>query len=314
MQNFTGVMKLDFKIVDLNISPKSGKISSENIQYLQKLLKESGVIGYSMPQLETKIDSESELILLETLNNSDEVRFFPTLSGLNRDGSLSEIASLSSKIFAIYIESNIEFEKMKSIFQYAQMLKKPIICKVFSGSEVVYESENSYRFGHSGRSQLREPFEVGKVIEMSRDFGVKTLFQGVTVPRALELIENGKRDEIPLFLEMSINHILFDDSIYSKFDNLTKIDPPFQSKKNLEFIREFLKSGKIDMLTSLHRRNSEADKSGSFKESSFGMETLQDLNKKYLQIVENGFVSKENLQKMVFENQLDFLGVSEIGI
>ncbi|EJF06473.1 hypothetical protein ThvES_00014640 [Thiovulum sp. ES] len=218
---------MDFKIIDLNISPKNGKISSENLEYLRKLLKNAGVVGYSMPQLQTKTDSESQLTLLKTLNSGDEVKFFPTVSGLNRDGSLSEIASLSSEIFAIYFESNINFEQMKSIFQYAQMLKKPLICKVFSGDEPVYETESSYRFGHVGRSQIREPFEVSKVIEMSREFGVKTLFQGVTVQRALELIDNAKNEKVPLFLEISVNHLLFDDSIYSQFDNSTKIDPPF---------------------------------------------------------------------------------------
>jgi dihydroorotase-like cyclic amidohydrolase len=310
MQKYIGVMNLDFKIIDLNISPKNGKISSENLEYLRKLLKSAGVIGYSMPQLQTKTDSESQLTLLKTLNSGDEVKFFPTVSGLNRDGSLSEIASLSSDIFAIYFESNINFEQMKSIFQYAQMLKKPLICKVFSGDAPVYETESSYHFGHVGRSQIREPFEVSKVIEMSREFKVKTLFQGVTVQRALELIDNAKNEKVPLFLEMSANHLLFDDSIYSKFDNSTKIDPPFQSAKNLEFIREFLKSGKIDMLTSLHRRTSIADKSGSFKESAFGMETLQNLSEKYSQILEMG-ISKENLQKMIFDNQIDFLGISK---
>ncbi|EJF07738.1 hypothetical protein ThvES_00000770 [Thiovulum sp. ES] len=74
-----------------------------------------------------------------------------------------------------------------------------------------------------------------------------------------------------------------------------------------------MRNGKIDMLTSLHRRTSIADKSGSFKESAFGMETLQNLSEKYSQILEMG-ISKENLQRMIFDNQIDFLGISKDGI
>jgi dihydroorotase-like cyclic amidohydrolase len=317
MQNTIGELILDFTnfpIIDLNLSLKDGKISNENTQALQNSLVKEKIFGYMMPQLQLKTDSESQLTLLTSLYLSDEVRFFPTVSGIDKDGSLSEIASLSKDVYAIYFESNIDFEKMKSIFQYAKMLQKPVICKVYSGEEPVYETEDSYHFGHVGRSQLREPFEVAKVIEMSREFNVKTLFQSVTVPRALRLIDNAKNSGMPIFLEMSINHILNENSLYFKFDNFLKIDPPFQSYRNLEVIQYFLKSGKIDMLTSLHREISESEKSGSFKESAFGVESLKDLRKKYMSLVEKGLLSEEQLHQLTSKNQLEFLEVTNFEV
>jgi dihydroorotase len=300
-------------IVDLNIAPKDGKLSQKSVRELQEEMKKSGVVGYMMPQLKSNIDSESELTLLETLNSGKEVEYFSVVSGVDRDGKITEIASLSENVYAIYIESSIDINRLQVIFQYAQMLNKPIICHITHKSfrdGSLYDVGNSFRFGHPTRSQLIESVEVSKIVEIARHFGVKTLFQGVTSERALEVIKSAKRDGERVFIEVSIHHLVFDDSIYGSFNNYTKIDPPFQSSKGRDNLIKLLQDGTVDMLTSLHREVSQSEKSGSFKESSYGVIGLENIFSLYFKyLVKSGFITLQRLEELTSKNQLKFLGV-----
>jgi dihydroorotase-like cyclic amidohydrolase len=261
-------------IVDLNISPKD------------KIPKSSGVVAH--------------------------LGDFPFLSGI-REGKLENIALNLDSYFGIYIESHWSRERLSILFQYAKMKKKPIICKISeenSEDGLLYDTENSFKFGHQTRSQLGEALQVAVMVEFVREFGVKTLFKGVTSQRALEIVFKEKESGVPIFLEVSIFHLIFDDSIYSNFDNYTKIDPPFQNIEGVEFLKENI--SQIDMFTSLHRDFLEYEKGGSFKDAVYGISNLENLFSIYYTfLIKTLILTFEELETKTSKNQLRFLGIEK---
>jgi dihydroorotase len=299
---------MENKIIDLNILPKDGRVTTSSIQNLSKKLIENNIIGYMMPQLPQPINNDSQLTLLETLSHQNQnVKLYQVITGVS-ENKLTEIATFSSRISAIFIQSNTDLQLLKVVFQYAQMLNLPIICKIYSGDEVVFESENSFKLGIVGRDRLTERIETDKIIEMAKYFKVPVLFQGVTDIEAIQKISQAKENGVDIFIELSIHHLIYNDEVYFDFNSFMKIDPPFQTENNRKKLLDFVQAGKIDMLTSLHREISDSEKSGSFQESQFGMEGLNNLPKLYDEVlIKTSISSKTELKKMTSINQKIFL-------
>jgi dihydroorotase len=299
---------MENKIIDLNILPKDGRVTTSSIQNLSKKLIENNIIGYMMPQLPQPINNDSQLTLLETLSHQNQnVKLYQVITGVS-ENKLTEIATFSSRISAIFIQSNTDLQLLKVVFQYAQMLDLPIICKIYSGDEVIFESENSFKLGIVGRDRLTERIETDKIIEMAKYFKVPVLFQGVTDIEAIQKISQAKENGVDIFIELSIHHLIYNDEVYFDFNSFMKIDPPFQTENNRKKLLDFIQAGKIDMLTSLHREISDSEKSGSFQESQFGMEGLNNLSKLYDEVlIKTSISSKNELKKMTSINQETFL-------
>jgi len=296
-------------IIDLNISPKDTKISTSSLKSLAKKMKENGVVKYAMPQIEQKIVSDSQLTLLESLDSN----LIQTISGIHENG-LTEIATLSNRISAIFIESDSDKNLLRRVFQYAKMKHKPIICKIqnrnLDGDGIVFDNPNSFFLGLPTKDRLAERIETASIIEMVKYFNVPTLIQNVTDIESIELIDSAKKNGVPLLLEMSIHHLIFDDSIYTTFNNYSKINPPFQSKNGKNSLLQILKDGKIDMLTSLHHKVSESEKSGSFKEADSGVVGLESIFAiYYTKLVLAGYLDLESLENLISKNQAKFLGI-----
>ena len=118
---------MENKIIDLNILPKDGRVTTSSIQNLSKKLIENNIIGYMMPQLPQPINNDSQLTLLETLSHQNpNVKLYQVITGVS-ENKLTEIATFSSRISAIFIQSNTDLQLLKVVFQYAQMLNLPII-------------------------------------------------------------------------------------------------------------------------------------------------------------------------------------------
>ena len=299
---------MENKIIDLNILPKDGRVTTSSIQNLSKKLIENNIVGYMMPQLPQPINNDSQLTLLETLSHQNpNVKLYQVITGVS-ENKLTEIATFSSRISAIFIQSNTDLKLLKVVFQYAQMLNLPIICKIYSGDEVVFESENSFKLGIVGRDRLTERIETDKIIEMAKYFKVPVLFQGVTDIETIQKINQAKENGVDIFIELSIHHLIYNDEVYFDFNSFMKIDPPFQTENNRTRLLDFIQMGKIDMLTSLHREISASEKSGSFQESQFGMEGLNNLPKLYDEVlIKPSISSKTELKKMTSINQKIFL-------
>jgi len=302
-------------IIDLNILPKDGKVSLQSIKELSNRAYRNGVVGYMFSQIKPRIDSDEKVTLLESISSKiDDTELFISISGVDKDGNLTEISSLIDRAKAIVIKSDIDRNLMRRVFEYAQMKRKPIICKirdrVLNDDGVVNDTENAFYLGLRTRHPLGERIGVATIREMSRYFNVPTLLQGVTDIDALNLVVDAKKSGAPLYLEVSIHHLIFDDTIYYSFNNYSKIEPPFQSKEAKEYLLQLLKDGQIDMVTSLHHKVSESEKSGSFMDSQYGVIGLDGiLSIYYSTLVDGGLIDIERLQDITSRNQKRFLGV-----
>jgi dihydroorotase len=302
-----------YGLADLNILPKDGKISDQTLQALADKMYKNGVIIAGFSQIEPLLFNDLQFTLFESLmKNKPKTLFLSIISGVTEDGKLSELGSLSDRADAIYVRTDLDRNILRRIYEYAKMKNKPVICHVIdnqlAGGGVANDTENAFHFGLPTRHPLGERIGVSIAIEMSKFFNVETLIRGVTDIEALKTVVSAKQNGAKIYLEVSLYHLIFDDSQYANFNNYAKIEPPFQDQNGQKFMLDLLKNGDIDILTSLHHNISESEKNGSFKESKYGVSSLDAILPIYYTLfVKTGYITLERLTELTSKNIFKFL-------
>ncbi len=307
-------------LCDLNVKPVDDRIGVETLKDLaDKALK--GGVGTIMlnPDLSPAIDNE---IVLEFVRSQGELinrvsLMTPVMAVDSREGAaLSEIATLLKKgASSIFFYSDMDSFLICRVFEYAKMYGVTLECRAKNGSirgrGVMHEGEVSAKLGLAGINELEEVSEVAKIVEFAAHYRVPVLFKSVSCYRSVELISKAKSEGIDLMCEVSIHHLLKTDRECDNYNTAAKIDPPLRDEKNRVKLIEALKSGEIDILTSLHSPKSNVRKDISFDEADFGAEGLEQ----YLSAVYENLVVKEKIPfftiyKATVENPAKIAGYS----
>jgi len=91
-----------------------------------------------------------------------------------------------------------------------------------------------------------------------------------------------------------------DDNACDGFNAYAKIFPPLADEKGKESLRESLKNGEIDVLTSLHSPQSKVNKEVAFYDAAYGTEAIEEiLPLYYTKLVKTGLITLSELSKMV---------------
>jgi dihydroorotase len=164
----------------------------------------------------------------------------------------------------------------------------------------MFEGKVSASLGLPGISVLGEIIHVSKMIEIARYFDVQVLFKGLFTRRSIEMIKAAKKEGLKVFSEISIHHLALDDRACDSFNTYAKIFPPLADEKGKESLQESLKTGEIDILTSLHAPQSKVNKEVAFYDAAYGTEAIEEiLPLYYTKLVKSGLISLSELSRMV---------------
>jgi dihydroorotase len=316
------------KITDLNLTPKDSKLSASAISELVLKSYKNGISHFSiMPKIEPSIEDEANLTLLTSLvkEASNKIKFLPVISAvtnLNKNDKKSELTNISTLVNfnkqnskpAIFIKSDTNSNILRRTFEYAKMQKAVIFCEIddkeLNDNGLLHNSEYAFKLGLPTRHELGEIIQVAKIIEMSKFYDIEVVIQNVTEKRAIESILEAKKDSIKIFIELPIHHLIFNDEVYFDFNSHFKVEPPFQTEENREYLLSVLKDNKIDFLTSLHKKVSESLKGGSFQDAEAGIDSLDSiLSIYYTFLVKTEIINFYDLYQLISFNQNNLMQI-----
>ncbi len=292
-------------LIDLNVSPSDGQLNASRLQALSKAALKGGVTTLVLnPQSEPAINNEIVLeFVLDRKLEGAEIK--SAICATQDDKALSNIAILLKKgAVAPSLVSSVDSNLIRRIFEYMKMYEGTVFCsaqdKALNGNGVMFEGAVSASLGLPGIPVLGEIIHVSKMIEIARYFDVQVLFKGLFTRRAIEMITQAKKEGVKVFSEISIHHLALDDSACDGFNTYAKIFPPLSDAKGKESLRESLKKGEIDMLTSLHSPQSKVYKEVAFYDAAYGTEAIEEiLPLYYSKLVKSGLISLSKLSEMV---------------
>ncbi|EIR1325637.1 metal-dependent hydrolase [Campylobacter coli] len=294
--------------VDLCVNLKNDKFSLNNLELLEKECLRGGV-GAIMLRDCMDFDEESFSLFLQNLK-SRKVQIFPSACALDKQGKLKNLATLLNKgAYALELKSSSNANILRVGMQYALMKEKSLFVKCydenFDDNGVMNDCEMSFELGLAGMSAVAESSEVVKIKEIAKFYGVKVIFDLLSLKRSMELLGD---ENLKL---ISIHHLIKDDSACAGFNTAAKLNPPLRSKEDKESLKQALKQEKIDFLSSLHSAKSISLKDLAFDEAAFGIHSICEfMSLCYTFLIKEGLLTWQNLCKVTSQNPSEFLGLN----
>lgn len=294
--------------VDLCVNLKNDKFSLSNLELLEKECLRGGVGAIILRDC-MDFDEESFSLFLQNLKTR-KIQIFPSICALDKQGKLKNLATLFNKgAHALELKSSSDANILRVGMQYALMKEKSIFVKChdenFDDNGVMNDCEASFELGLAGMSAVAESSEVAKIQEIAKFYGVKVIFDLLSLKRSIELLED---ENLKL---ISIHHLIKDDSACAGFNTAAKLNPPLRSKEDKESLKQALKQGKIDFLSSLHSAKSISLKDLAFDEAAFGIHSVCEfMSLCYTFLVKEGLLTWQNLCKATSQNPSNFLGLN----
>ncbi|EJO7219157.1 metal-dependent hydrolase [Campylobacter coli] len=294
--------------VDLCVNLKNDKFSLNNLELLEKECLRGGV-GAIMLRDCMDFDEESFSLFLQNLK-SRKVQIFPSACALDKQGKLKNLATLLNKgAYALELKSSSNANILRVGMQYALMKEKSLFVKCydenFDDNGVMNDCEMSFELGLAGMSAVAESSEVAKIKEIAKFYGVKVIFDLLSLKRSMELLGD---ENLKL---ISIHHLIKDDSACAGFNTAAKLNPPLRSKEDKESLKQALKQEKIDFLSSLHSAKSISLKDLAFDEAAFGIHSICEfMSLCYTFLIKEDLLTWQNLCKATSQNPSEFLGLN----
>ncbi|HEG0613635.1 TPA: metal-dependent hydrolase [Campylobacter coli] len=294
--------------VDLCVNLKNDKFSLSNLELLEKECLRGGVGAIILRDC-MDFDEESFSLFLQNLKFR-KIQIFPSVCTLDKQGKLKNLATLLNKgAHALELKSSCNANILRVSMQYALMKEKSIFVKCydenFDDNGVMNDCEMSFELGLTGMSAVAESSEVAKIKEIAKFYGVKVIFDLLSLKRSIELLED---ENLKL---ISIHHLIKDDNACTGFNTAAKLNPPLRSKEDKESLKQALKQGKIDFLSSLHSAKSISLKDLAFDEAAFGIHSICEfMSLCYTFLIKEGLLTWKNLCKVTSQNPSEFLGLN----
>jgi len=308
-------------IIDLNVRLANCVLTKQNLDKLSNSAKKGGVTtAVICSDFIPKLDSPTLLDLLKLSFDESVVNLQVTAPLANEEtDKLNDIARfINNGATAIWANSNINSNLIKRGMQYANMKNRPFFCYCYDpnldDSGLINEGDISFKLGLSGISNLSESVEVAKISEMSRELDCAVVFKSISTKRSIEIIESSKKNSKNLYNEVSIHHLIKNDTSCDGFNTYAKILPPLRSEEERLKLLQELKKGNVDILTSMHSPKSVLYKDVAFWDAHFGIGSIEEFFKlAYTFLVTKEGISLSNLVDMCSVNPAYALNMKNKG-
>ncbi len=308
-------------LIDMNVRLANSVLSKSNLDKLSKSARKGGVTtAVILSDFTPRLDSSTLLDFLKPTFDESIINLKVTAPLTSEDGDkLNNIATLiNNGATAIWTNSNVNSNLVKRGMQYAHMKNRPLFCFCYDPDlddlGLVNEGEISSKLGLSGISKFSESAEVAKVAELSMELDSSVVFQSVSTNRSLEIIHSAKKYSKNIYSEVSIHHLLKNDTSCDGFNTYAKILPPLREEKERRKLLQALKDGYVDILTSFHSPKSVLYKDVAFWDAHFGMGSIEEFFKlAYTFLIKKEGISFEKIMEVCSVNPAKVLNLKSKG-
>lgn len=149
--------------------------------------------------------------------------------------------------------------------------------KSIAGKAKVNEGLMSTILGMKGNPSLAEELMVARDLFLAEYQEAKIHFSNISSARSVELIKAAKKKGVQVTADVSIHHLAYDETVLEGFDSNFKLRPPLRTAIDIKALRQGLKDGTIDAISSSHKALEKEVKEVEFEIAEDGMISLQTM-------------------------------------
>lgn len=230
-------------------------------------------------------DTSSDIVFLKKLASGHACGLHP-LGTLTKGSSGSDLAEL----YDMHKAGAVGFYDHKTPLAHANVLKIALqytsnfnglvhsfpMDEDLSADGVAHEGPVSTELGLKGIPSLAEEIRIARDLSILEYAGGKMHIPTISSSGAVKLIADAKKRGLDVSCSVSIHHIWGTDKRLTAFDSRFKVLPPLRSEDDRKALREGLRKGVIDMLTSDHTPLDVEEKRVEFGHAAFGSLGLEE--------------------------------------
>ncbi|MDU8887295.1 dihydroorotase [Yeosuana sp. MJ-SS3] len=279
----------------------------ETIENGLRTASKSGFTAVALnPNTNPVIDTNSDIAFIKSKAEKSATTLIP-IGALTKESKGQDLAELfdmknaGAKAFCDYKKSISNPNLLKIALQYASNFDG-LICSFAQEDKIVTsgvmnEGITSTLLGLNGNPALAEELQIARDLFILEYTQGKLHIPTISTAKSVELIRDAKRKKLDVTCSVAVHNLWFSDSDLKDFNTNFKVLPPLRTEDDINALKEGLKDGTIDMVTSDHnplnieRKKIEfdhADYGTIGLESSFGALNSLFTVKKAINLLTNG--------------------------
>lgn len=209
-----------------------------------------------------------------------------------------------------------------SLYRKGMKLAKEAGISVFAHCEdinmveggVMNADKNTERLGLRGITNSVEDVIVARDILLAKETGVRLHLCHCSTEDSVKMIKAAKEEGLAVTGEVCPHHFILTSDDIREDDGNYKMNPPLRSKADVEALKQGLKDGTMDVISTDHAPHSAEEKNKSMAKAAFGivgLETSAALTYTYL--VKEGIISVMGMAEKMSYHPAQILGLEEKG-
>ncbi len=267
--------------------PDPGYEVRENVDSAAQLALVSGFKALCChPDTDPVMQHKSGIQYLRKLSDLSSIHFYP-IGGISRDLK----GEMMTEAYDMKMEGAIAFSNADiPLSNQGLMIRSLQYLQPFNGllmtlpldqdmlrHTYVHEGSVAMQLGLKGMPSLSEFSIVQRDIDILKYTGGKLHFSKISCAESVQLIRDAKKQGLPITCDVSMMHLLFNDTCLLDFDTNYKILPPLRNETDRLALMEGLIDHTIDAICSDHMPLTPEEKEVEFIYAAFGASTLQSL-------------------------------------
>jgi len=274
-------------IIDMHVHLREpGREDKETVASGTRAALKGGVTSVlAMPNTYPAIDSKESIGLLKKIikdSGSANVFICAAITKERQGRELVDIAGLA-KAGAIAISddgASVDDENLLlAAMRKAKAAGIPVVChsedKKLSNGGVVNLGLISTKLGLRGISRESEYARVERDIKLAEKTKAAVHIAHVSCRESVEIIGRAKKKGIRVTAETAPHYFSLTQEALAGYDTNMKMSPPLREARDVEAIKQGLKSGVIDVIASDHAPHTENEKDIEFDRAEFGVTGLE---------------------------------------
>ena len=160
-------------------------------------------------------------------------------------------------------------------------------------------------------SPMAERMGLDRDIALIEMTGVRYHFDQITTARALPALERAKRNGLDVTAGTSIHHVTLNEFDVADYRTFFRLTPPLRSEDDRQAVVEALRTGVIDMLSSLHTPQDEESKRLPYEDAAPGAVGLETFLPAMLRLYHSGDLTLPALFRLAATNPARRLGLPQ---
>lgn len=177
---------------------------------------------------------------------------------------------------------------------------------------VMNMGNKSDELGLNGISNAVEDIIAIRDIMLAKETGAKLHLCHCSTKDSVRMVEEAKKDGVDVTAEVCPHHFTLCDEDITGDDGNYKMNPPLRSREDMETLKEGIKAGIMEVISTDHAPHSTEEKSGGFKSSPFGivgLETSAALT--MTELVDKGYLTPMGMAERMSYNPAKVIGIDK---